>query len=247
MAVASSKIPAQAGINIMQHRCRWQQQQQQQRPPPSAIRTLFGDGTSATWREELVAAVGGAAVLNRAHVERETQRTKQEIDKSMALRLAQLETRCQEQQTSIRQQAEQHLRMAEMQVQHYMQQHQAEVTRQAEIQAHTIGRCATGLKERLGEEAAHALSQQLEHEKALVFRDAAHRTEDAWRQAQQALLQQAQQSKVEIHSQAARRTSEIEQQVRDAMARVYISPAAVAQPPVGGHVATIVWSASARM
>mmetsp|Transcript_86340 Transcript_86340/g.279569 ORF Transcript_86340/g.279569 Transcript_86340/m.279569 type:complete len:248 (+) Transcript_86340:152-895(+) len=174
----------------------------------------FGD-----WNE-LIA--GG--LVDRSYIEREAERRKEEIDRATDNHLAQLETRCQEQCTSIRQQAEYHTQMAEKQIRSHMRQHQLHITRQAEIQAYAILQRAEQEKARLGQEAARALSQQSEREKAVVLHEATRKAEDVWRQSQRALLEQAQRAKAEIDMQAAKRTAEIEQQVRQAVSRVYISP-----------------------
>mmetsp|Transcript_8320 Transcript_8320/g.22544 ORF Transcript_8320/g.22544 Transcript_8320/m.22544 type:complete len:242 (-) Transcript_8320:18-743(-) len=163
-------------------------------------------------------------VVDQRYIEQEAERRKQEIDRAMDNQLAQLESRCEEQRCSIRQQAEYHTQMAERQIQGHMRQHQAHVTRQAEIQAYAILQRAEIEKGRLGQEAARALSQQSEREKALVLHNAMRKAEDMWRDSQRALLQQAQKAKVEIDSEAAQRTAGIEQQVREAVSRVYLSP-----------------------
>jgi len=172
-----------------------------------------------TWNE-LIA--GG--VVDRSYIEQEAERRKQEIDRAMEDQVVQLENQCQEQRTSIQQQAEYHTQMAERQIESHKKQHQTHVTRQAEIQAYSILQRADMEKGRLGQEAARALSQQSEREKAVVLHDAMRKAEDVWRESQRALLEQAQKKKAEIDLQAKKRTEEIEAAVRQAVSKVYISP-----------------------
>merc|ERR1712137_1010009 len=105
-----------------------------------------------------------------------------------------------------------------------MKQHQAHITRQAEIQAYAILQRTDMEKGRLGQEAARALAQQSEREKAAVLHDAVRKAEDIWRQSQRALLEQAQKAKADIDAQAHQRTADIEREAREAVSRVYISP-----------------------
>lgn len=175
--------------------------------------------TLGTWNE-LIA--GG--VVDRAFIEQEAERRKQEIDRAMEDHIVQLENRCREQLSSIKQQAEYHTQMAEQQIESHKKQHLAHISRQAEIQAYSILQRAEAEKGRLGQEAARALSQQSEREKAVVLHDAMRRAEDVWRQSQRELLEQAQKKKADIDAQAKRRTEEIEAAVRQAVSRIYISP-----------------------
>lgn len=89
-------------------------------------------------------------------------------------------------------------------------------------------------KGRLGAEAARALSQQSEREKAMVLHNAMREAEEIWRQSQRALLEQAQKKKAEIDVQARKRTEQIEAELRQAASRVYISPQSAAHPLGGG-------------
>lgn len=193
-------------------------------PPPEPS----GGSAFGTW-SELIA--GG--VVDRSYIEAEAERRKQEIDRSMGNQLAQLETQCQEQSSSIQQQAEYHTQMAEQQIETTKRQHLAHVTRQAELQAYAIVQRAEMEKGRLGQEACRALSMQSEREKAAVMHDAMRKAEEMWRQSQRALLEQAQKQKAEIDSKAQKRTSDIEREVRQAVSRVYISPHSPMAPTPG--------------
>mmetsp|Transcript_127878 Transcript_127878/g.408899 ORF Transcript_127878/g.408899 Transcript_127878/m.408899 type:complete len:142 (-) Transcript_127878:252-677(-) len=125
--------------------------------------------------------------------------------------------------------------MADRQIESHKKQHQAHVTRQAEMQAYSIMQRAELEKGRLGQEAARSLSQQSEREKAMVLHEAMRQAEEIWRQSQRALLEQAQKKKAEIDVQARKRTEEIEAQVRQAVSRVYISPHSAMSPLGGGN------------
>merc|ERR1712187_813290 len=105
-------------------------------PPPVAPgMTAYMDklGGLGTWNE-LIA--GG--VVDKAYVEQEAERRKQEITRAMDNQIAQLESQCQEQRASIQQQAEYHTQMAERQIESHKLQNLAHISRQAELQAYSI-------------------------------------------------------------------------------------------------------------
>lgn len=172
-----------------------------------------------TW-SELIA--GG--VVDRPYIEQEAERRKQEIDRQMDNQLAQLESTCQEQCASIKQQAEYHTQMAEKQIEGHKRQHLAQIARQAELQAYAIVQKSEMEKGRLGQEAYRALAQQSEREKAAVLHDSMRKAEDVWRYSQRQLMEQAQKAKADIDVEAHRRATDIEKEARDAVSRIYLSP-----------------------
>merc|ERR1719324_849332 len=192
-------------------------------------------GGLGSW-SELIA--GG--IVDRPYIEQEAERRKQEVDRQMDNQLAQLESHCQEQCASIKQQAEYHAQMAEKQIENHKRQHLGQVARQAELQAYSILQKAEMEKARLGQEAYRALAQQSEREKASVLHDAMRKAEDVWRHSQRALMEQAQKAKADIDVQAQRRTTDIEKEAREAVSRVYLSP----QGPLGPGAPALVGRAT---
>jgi len=178
-----------------------------------------------TWNELIV---GG--VVDRPYVEAEAERRKQDIDRAMENQIVMLENQSQEQRESIVKQAEYHLQMADRQIDNHKRQHLAHVSRQAELQAYSILQRAEMEKGRLGQEAARALQQHSEREKAVVAHDAMRQAEDVWRESQRALLEQAHRKKGEIDAVATRRAEEIDHQMKQAFSRVYISPHSPVSP-----------------